>query len=190
VVPPDRTWPGSAARLAARVARAAGPAALRVDHVGSTAVPGLAARDVVDLQLVVADLVVADGLREALAGAGFAEHEGESSDDDALPGSPRLLKRLYGACDPGRRVNLDVRQVDGPAWRGRLLFRDWLRTHDAERDAYGALKEASAMGGGVGIEQYMRATHPWIVAALGRAQAWGEASGWRPGSPDAGQLSS
>ena len=88
---PDPTWRSTGARLAARVARAAGDAAIRVDHIGSTSVPGLVAKDVVDLQLVVADLAVADAVADRLGLAGFPRRGGGWADTpkpDPAPGGP------------------------------------------------------------------------------------------------------
>lgn len=179
VVEADPTWPTQAARLIGRVARASGSAALRVDHTGSTAVPGLAARDVVDLQVVVPDLATADALREALEDAGFARLGGQwcdqASDGQLLP------KRVHTACDPGRPLTLHLRAVDGPSWREQLLFRDWLRAHAPERDAYAAAKRAAA---GVDIDAYLDRKGPWIRAALERAAGWGAASAWAPADPE------
>ena len=69
LAPPDPSWPIAAARVAARVSRAAG--GLPVEHIGSTAIPGMAAKDVLDLQLGVDDLEQADALAEPLRLAGF-----------------------------------------------------------------------------------------------------------------------
>lgn len=82
----DPTWPQQYARLAARIRHALAPADLRIDHIGSTAVPGLAARDVIDIQLTVPTLADADGpLAERLAEAGFPRLPGEWWDDPARP---------------------------------------------------------------------------------------------------------
>jgi dephospho-CoA kinase len=174
----DPAWTAQAARLAARIGAAAGAAAIRVDHVGSTAVPGLAAKDLIDLQLVVPDLDAADAVCPALEGAGFARLGGDRWDRTSDGG--RLDKRIHTACDPGRPVNLHVRTADVLAWRWQLIFRDWLRVHDAERDAYGATKLAAASAD-VGIEPYLDAKDPWIAAALTRATSWAEEAGWLPG---------
>jgi dephospho-CoA kinase len=176
IADPDPTWPAQAARLIARIRAAVGPAAVRIDHTGSTAVPGLAAKDLVDLQLVVADLAAADAARPGLEQAGFARLPGEWW--DRTPEGGRLAKRVHTACDPGRPVNLHVRVAAGPAWRWQLMFRDWLRAHDAERDAYAAMKRQAA---GVGIEAYLEAKDPWIAAALSRATSWAQDCGWQPG---------
>jgi dephospho-CoA kinase len=167
VVEPEPTWPDQARRLLGRIGAVAGGRAIRLDHTGSTSVPGLPAKDIVDLQLVVADLAVADQLCDPLQDAGFARLPGDWWDDALDGGSPP--KRLHLACDPGRAVNLHVRTADSPAVREQLVFRDWLRQHPAERDAYAGVKRGAA---GVELEPYLDAKGPWIRAALLRALAW------------------
>jgi dephospho-CoA kinase len=169
VVEPDPTWPAQAARVVARVAVAAGGRARQVDHVGPTAVPGLVAQDVLDVQLVVDDLAAADHLRDALDGAGFARVEGawwdETSDGRRHP------KRRHGACDPGRPVAVHVREVASAAVREQLALRDWLRTHGDERDAFAALTRSGDRDGAVRVEDQPAPT-PWMLDALRRAHAW------------------
>src|SRR4051812_9571440 len=67
----DPRWAAEYTQLARCIRELAGPAALRIDHIGSTAVPGLAAKDVIDIQVTVADLDSADGLTAPLRAAGF-----------------------------------------------------------------------------------------------------------------------
>jgi dephospho-CoA kinase len=166
-VPYDPAWPAQAARLVERVRAAGGDAVRSVEHVGSTAVPGLAAKDVIDLQLVVDDLAAADALAGPLAAAGLPPYPGRWEDDGA--DGVRLAKRVHGSCDPGRAANLHVRPADSPFADLTVTFRDWLRAHPAERDAYAAVKAGAA---GRPVEDYLAAKGPWVVAALGRARAW------------------
>lgn len=177
---PDPGWADAGRRLAARVARAAGEGAVRVDHVGSTAVPGLPARDVVDLQLVVRGLAVADEVCAGLEAAGFIRAEGRWWDRTADGGLED--ERFLTAADPGRAANLHVRSEGGRFWREVLLLRDWLRAHDAERDAYAMLKAAAA---GLAVQEYAARKRPWIDPSLHRATAWARATGWVPGPADA-----
>jgi len=151
---------------------------LRLDHVGSTSVPGLAARDVIDLQLVVAHVSMADRISDTLADAGFPRMPGNWWDDD-LDGGPALPKRLHGSADPGRPVHLHVRVADGPAWCWQLIFRDWLAAHPYERDAYAEVKLATS---GMSRSGYIAAKGPWIVEAYTRARLWAQATDWRPGA--------
>jgi dephospho-CoA kinase len=175
VVAPDPGWAAAGRRLVARVRAAAGDRAVRVDHVGSTAVPGLAGKDVVDLQLVVADLETADALRLPLEDAGFARLDGRWWDEPADGSRPE--KRVHGACDPGRPVNLHVRDVANPMVDEQVLLRDWLRSDPAEREAYARVKRGA---GGTGIQEYLGRKGPWIAGAVARARAWADATGWRP----------
>jgi dephospho-CoA kinase len=120
VVDPDPRWALDGARLAARVAAAAGPLARDAAHVGPTAVPGLPAPDVLDVQLGVPGIEPGP-LRSALEAAGFPRCR------DA-PG-------VHGGADPGRPVRVHVRVSGSPEWRAALLRRDWLRADAAAREA-------------------------------------------------------
>jgi len=163
VVDPDPTWPAQAARVVARVAAAAAGRAHQVDHVGPTAVPGLPAEDVLDIQLVVDDRAAADAVREALEDAGFPPAGGDRWDGSSDRGVPP--ERLHAACDPGRAADVHVRTATSPAVREQLVLRDWLREHGTERDAYAAVQRAAAGA-------YRAATRPWLRDALSRALAW------------------
>ncbi|MBM0233530.1 dephospho-CoA kinase, partial [Micromonospora sp. STR1_7] len=136
VVPPTRidvaeadpTWPEQYARLAARIRHALAPAGYRIDHIGATAVPGLAAKDVIDVQVALPNLADADGtLTDRLANAGFPRVPGQWWDDPRPAGSGRWEKRLHGSADPARPVRLHLRTADSPGWRYALLMRDHLR---------------------------------------------------------------
>lgn len=175
VVPYDGTWPAQALRIARRISLAAG--GRHVEHIGSTSVPGLSAKDVLDFQLAVEDVETADGLREALAQAGFP-YVGPY--EDAPRGEGGWDKRLHAGADPGRRVNLHLRVEGAANWRWAIDFRDWLR-HDAQaRDEYANLKlelsqRFAADGDGFA---YGEAKEPWMVAAVRRVEAYrgGQAS--------------
>ena len=121
VVPYDERWPAQARRVARRISLAAG--GRHVEHIGSTAVPGLAAKDVLDFQLAVEDMETADSLRETLAQAGFP-YVGPY--EDSPRGEGDWSKRLHAGADPGRRVNLHLRVEGAPNWRWAVDFRDWL----------------------------------------------------------------
>lgn len=73
---PDPTWPAQAQRLIARLATALGDRTIRIDHIGSTSVPGLPAKDLIDIQLVVTDLEVAGEVADTARAAGFVRVSG------------------------------------------------------------------------------------------------------------------
>ncbi|MEU6132656.1 dephospho-CoA kinase [Saccharopolyspora sp. NPDC047091] len=178
---PDPEWPRTARRLGARVLRAAGEAGLRVEHVGSTSVPGFPAKDIIDLQLSVRSLADADAIAEALADAGFPADHGIQRDNPHPfdPEPAHWSKRYHNSADPGRPVNLHVRVQGGPGWWVALLLRDWLRADPEARADYLAVKrELSARHDTP--EAYAAAKDPWFPAALPKAQEWADRTGWAP----------
>lgn len=177
----DPSWPLQAERRLARLRQLAGPRLARADHIGSTAVPGLPAKDVLDLQLTVSTLDDADALAEALADAGFPRLEGEWVDDPQGGGTP-WPKRLHVGADPKRAVNLHVRSVETPAWRLALLFRDWIRAHPGEREDYAVVKRrlADEHAADGTVEYYAEAKQGWVNEAFTRAEAWAADSSWKP----------
>jgi dephospho-CoA kinase len=175
----DPDWPARYARVAARVGYAVG--GRRVDHIGSTAVPGLPAKDVLDLQLTVADLATADRLAEPLADAGFPRAPGIWRDRPRpeAPDPAAWEKRLHGGADPGQLVHLHVRVAGSPGWRASLLLRDWLRADPAARSSYAALKRRLAESGR-STTDYAAAKEPWFDEVWPRARLWAAETGWRP----------
>lgn len=181
VVPYDPSWPAQYQRLAARIRHVAGAAGRRVDHVGSTAVPGLAAKDVIDIQLTVDDLAAADALAEPLAAAGFPRAPGTWRDNPKpdAPDPAAWDKRVHGSADPGRVVHLHVRAAGSPGWRLNLLLRDWLRAEASARAEYTGLKQRLAAAG-LSTSGYAEAKEPWFDAVWARAEQWAGDTGWRP----------
>jgi dephospho-CoA kinase len=167
VVPYDETWPQQAERVRERISLAAG--GLPVEHIGSTAVPGLAAKDVLDFQLGVPDLETADELAERLGDAGFPRLAGTYDDTPRNPhDDPELWrKRMHVGADPRRRVNLHVRVEGGPGWEWAVRFRDWLRANADELRDYQELKlKLSAEHAHEDTTaNYADAKEPWMAAA-------------------------
>jgi dephospho-CoA kinase len=170
VVPYDETWPRQAQRIAARIGLAAG--GLHVEHIGSTAVPGLAAKDVIDLQLGVPSLEAADELAERLGAAGFPLVRKDAEDVPKPEGADQALwrKRFHAGADPHRLVNLHVRVEGGPAWEWALRFRDWLLANPAEVADYQELKVglSAEFASDDTWDQYALAKEPWMAAASER----------------------
>ncbi|NYH42299.1 dephospho-CoA kinase [Micromonospora jinlongensis] len=176
----DASWPEQYERLAARIRHTLGSDALRIDHIGSTALPGLAAQDVIDVQVAVRSLADADGaLVDRLAHAGFPRVPGHWWDVPRPAGSGRWEKRLHGSADPARPVRLHVRVAGSPGWRYALLMRDHLRADPDQRAAYLLLKrdlvDAAPEAGDSGT-----ARDPWFDEEYLRAEQWAEQTGWRP----------
>ncbi len=176
LAPYDDAWPRQYQRLADRICHVLGH--VPVDHIGSTAVPGLAAKDVIDLQLTVYSMQQADELRPALEAAGFPAVPA-MSDRAKPPELGRWAKRVHGAADPGRPANLHLRVTGSPGWRYALLFRDWLRAEPAEQAAYEQAKRRLAADHPARAD-YAAAKEPWFDAALPRAQEFAHRTGWQP----------
>src|SRR5699024_5221003 len=132
--PADRDWAGEAERVIAKLSYGT-DARFPVEHIGSTSVPGLPAKDVLDLQLLVPGLAAAEGLAPVLADLGYpgrrlADHLGEDGTEE---------KWFHANADPGRAVNLHVRVEDSAAARFALAFRDLL-SRDGQMKQYLELK--------------------------------------------------
>ncbi|GEL19522.1 dephospho-CoA kinase [Pseudonocardia asaccharolytica] len=184
LVDPDPGWPADAARIAARIEPAAGKRGRGVAHIGSTAISGLPAKDIIDVQLAVDTLADADAIAGALADAGFPNRP-EITRDNPKPAQPdpqHWRKRYHASADPGRLVHVHVRELGSPGWRYALLLRDWLRADGAARVEYLALKRRAAaeFAADPDAARYAAAKEPWFDAALPRAERWASDSGWSP----------
>lgn len=142
-------WAGEFELLRQRLRAALGPLALRIDHIGSTAVPGLCAKDVIDVQVAVATLEGEGGTRlmQGLEAAGFVQHATATADHVPPGGDPAAegwRKLLFKNPPALRRAHIHVRVQGAPNQRYALLFRDYLRAQPAAAQAYGELKRRLA----------------------------------------------
>ena len=184
LVPADPAWPAAAARLSARVRRAAGPRGVAVEHIGSTAVPGLAAKPVIDLQLGVRSLADADAIADDLADAGFPPSPGTVGDDvhpDVAPDPASWRKRFHGGADPAVLVHLHVREHGGPGWRTALMLRDFWRAVPAERER-NAESKLALRGASPDASAYADAKAAGMAATVRRAVDWAARTSWQPGA--------
>lgn len=179
IVDPDPGWPAAAERLLDRIELVLGDLVLTADHIGSTSVPGLIAKDVIDLQVGVRSLAEVDTLAvvKALQDKGFPRgngaHHDNSKDGNHWP------KVFFGSSDPGQVTHLHVREVGSPGWRWALLFRDWMRAVPQAREEYAARKLELAASG-LTTSEYADAKEPWFDAVSARAEAWAAETGWEP----------
>jgi GrpB-like predicted nucleotidyltransferase (UPF0157 family) len=158
--PYDPAWPRTFARLAAAIEAALGPAAIAVHHAGSTSVPGLSAKPVIDIVLAVPDPRDEAAYLPALEPTGYRLHLREPDWFDH-----RLLKRDAPA------VNLHV-FADGCPEIGRMLaFRDWLRVHADDRRLYEAEKQRLAAQTWAYVQDYADAKSTVVEAIIARATA-------------------
>jgi dephospho-CoA kinase len=187
VLPAQARWAEEGLEWAARVRDALGGLSLDIDHVGSTAVPGLAAKDVIDIQALVYDLDEAEDAVAALRAAGFRIMQWPRG-EPPRPGYPdhpdQWDKLLFHEPVGERRVNLHLREYGTAAARVALLLRDFLRADEIARDQYGALK--SDLARLVKDEEtYSAMKRPFVAMVLRLAEAWAAQVRWRPGEEDA-----
>ncbi len=176
-------WPVRAGVLMAVLDEALGGQVDRIEHIGSTAIAGMAAKDVLDLQVSVTDLEAVDqALDQPLRSLGFvpSPHRGDHvpagrHDDPGLWSKRLWLRRGH----PDGDVNLHVRPVGSPNERLALLFRDWFRAHPEAVPAYGAFKTALA-GASADTDTYSDVKDPVVDLVMVSAEAWAASTGWPP----------
>ena len=174
-MPYDPAWPGWFRETAARLRAALGGTALRIDHIGSTAVPGLAAKPVLDVQLSVAGFEPLAAFRDPLEGLGYVFRAE----------NPERTKRYFREAPGTRRTHLHVRQRGHWSEQLALLFRDYLRAHAGAAADYAALKTELASQYRHDRPGYVAAKVPFIWATMRQADAWAQATGWACGPSDA-----
>jgi len=167
IAEPDPAWPGRFEEEAARLQVALGAQVVRIEHIGSTSVPGLAAKPIVDISVGLVSMEPRGGYVPALVDLGYRtvldptdpDHEFASRD---LAGERRFNAHL---CLAGSRFE-----------RRHLAFRDWLRTHPGDAAAYGKLKRELAATHPNDVHTYtdgktgfIRAIEAQALAAASRA---------------------
>lgn len=165
VVEYDPAWPEQFERERREIEHALGDAATRIEHVGSTAVPGLAGKPIVDLLIGVSDLADTSYHNDALAALGY-----QSFGEIFIPGRIYLRKR------GPRHFNISLTVEGGEFWTTQLLLRDYLRAHVEEADAYANEKRLAMVGGARMFSTYSQAKGPFLSALIGRARAWRRAT--------------
>lgn len=174
-------WEQRGAQLAEQLSGLLGPTAVRVDHIGSTSIPGMAAKPVFDLQVSVRDLAeAAEAFDGPLGEFGLArrpwerDHVPAGRDDDPALWS----KRLWSRAEAGQeRINLHCRVVGSPNERLALLFRDWFRAHPAAVAAYAQFKRVLA-DAVPDIEAYTDVKDPVVDLVIAVAEEWAAEVGW------------
>jgi GrpB-like predicted nucleotidyltransferase (UPF0157 family) len=164
-----------------RVLRAAlGPPALRIDHIGSTAVPGLPAKDIIDLQVTVGDFT--PELEATFLKAGYPRHT-EITNDHQPPGSSGAErdweKQYYQPTADSRLAHVHVRRAGSANGRYALLFRDYLRAHPGAAAAYAQIKKALAAHDSTDWDLYYDVKDPVCDIIMAGAEEWAGIVGWR-----------
>ena len=164
ILPYDPAWPAQARAAAEEVAALLGPGCLAVHHIGSTSVPGLAAKPILDLMPVVETLSAADRCREGFEALGYT-WLGEYG----IPGR-RYLRR---GCGPSETVHLHIFSPENAADIARhLAVREYLTAHPEEAAAYAAKKTAVAAAVSGDWDAYCDGKEAFVRELEQRALAW------------------
>jgi GrpB-like predicted nucleotidyltransferase (UPF0157 family) len=158
IVDYDPRWPELFKREAERIRTALGDRALRIEHTGSTAVPGLAAKPIIDVLLVVSDSGVEASYAPALEAAGYVLRIREND---------WFEHRMFKG--PDTDINLHVFSLGCPEIDRMLMFRDWLRNNAADRDLYARAKLALAQNEWKYVQNYADAKMGIIKEIMARA---------------------
>ena len=159
----DSAWPSRFAELEARIGPALGDAALAVEHIGSTSVPQLSAKPIIDVLVVVADVEDERSYVTALEDAGFVLRVREAG------------HRMFRT--PDRDVHVHVYSSGDQAITDYLDLRDWLRVDASDRTLYADVKRDLAQRPWSDMNHYAEAKSDVIRQVLGRARTWRASAG-------------
>lgn len=154
----DPQWAQTFRVQAATIANALGSAALAIEHIGSTSVPGLAAKPIIDMLLVVADSSDETAYLPQLVAAGYELRVREPEFHEH-----RMLRT------PARDVHIHVFSMGSPEIDRYLVFRDWLRSDAADRHLYEQTKRRLAAQDWPDMNAYADAKSEVVAAILERA---------------------
>lgn len=182
-------WTSAFELIASRLRTTLGSDALRVDHIGSTAIPGLCAKDVIDVQVTVQALE--GGIAQRMLDAGFTSHTGFLRQDHLPPGfeeQPQDWSKFFFMQGLGaRRCNIHIRQLGKPNQRYPLLVRDFLRQDIRSAEAYGRLKKRLAVAL-ADPDTYPDVKDPAADLIYLAAERWARETNWQPDLPSAGEV--
>ncbi|MBC86732.1 MAG: hypothetical protein CL677_06085 [Bdellovibrionaceae bacterium] len=177
IVPYQDRWPKEFEDLKEKISDAMSEDIVAIHHIGSTSVPGLAAKDVIDIQITVRSLDAP--IEAALNQIGF-----ESTDirqDHCPPGmtlsDEELEKRYYKGKDP--KINLHVRKLGCFNQEYPILFRDFLRSNAEARETYGEIKTQLSKYFPENIEAYYDIKDPVCDLIILNAIEWAKVTGWK-----------
>ena len=179
IVDPKTEWPLEFSVISEALNIALGAAVVRIDHIGSTSVPGLVAKDIIDIQITVTD-IGDESLPKLMESSGFT-HRPQIVNDllvGVSPDSPELKKLFFREPQGQRTANIHVREQNRLNQQYALLFRDYLRAHSDICDAYGRIKLELARKFPNDVDAYYDIKDPYIDTLFFAAREWAKHSGW------------
>ena len=168
-------WVDEFQRIGARLRESLGNMALRIDHIGSTSVVGLAAKPIIDIQISVLALDPMEPFLAPLESLGYVWQQ------DNLEKTERYFKERPGE----RKTHIHVRLAGSWHEQFALLFRDYIRKHPDNQREYERVKKSLAQWYLNQRQEYTKAKVPIIWGIMRKADQWAADTGWQPGPSDA-----
>jgi len=173
--PYDDRWPAAFDVVRAELVLALGDLAVAIDHIGSTSIPGMAAKDCIDVQVRVTNVHDPD-IGQRLVARGFRRRPEAWNSTEAVAGRS-WPKQVYAPAPGTRAVNIHIRNVDGGNARHALLFRDYLRNNPDVRDHWAHFKRRLAESV-PDILAYGKVKQPATLVLFAAAEEWARQTGW------------
>jgi len=172
-------WSNQFVEIGTRLRNALQQTALRIDHVGSTSIPGLDAKPILDIQISIDNLGDTAKYVTPIEEAGFV-FRSDNAD---------LTKRYFRERPGQVRMHLHVRQTGSFSEQMTLLFRDYLRRHPEDCLRYAEEKHRLMQLYRHERSKYVEEKGPVVWEILQKAHLWSQATGWEPGESDIGERS-
>ena len=178
---PNSDWSNQFISIAEKIRQVVGKEAERIDHIGSTAVAELAAKDIIDIQITVSDISDIDFISK-LQRAGF-QYKPDTTRDSLVGvdcSSPELQKHYFQEKTGERKVHIHIREKDRLNQIYPLVFRDYLRADKVTRDAYLMIKKELAKRFSNDKESYYAIKDPHMDTIYQAAKLWAKLNNWMP----------
>lgn len=171
----SREWPNKFRYKAEAIRKALGDTAMRIDHIGSTAIPNLSAKPIIDIQISVASLDQLESFKEPLESLGYVYKKD----------NPEKTKRYFREKPGDERTHIHVRKLGSWHEQFPLLFRDYLRAHSLDTMLYEKEKQRLALIYQNNRTAYVEGKNRIFWEIIYRADRWAGEIGWEPGPSDA-----
>jgi len=170
----DPEWIHLFKDIAGKLRNSLGDLAVRIDHVGSTSIPGLDAKPIIDIQISVLDFDDVRSYRDKIESVGFVLREE----------NPDKTKRYFREIPGTRRTHIHVKQAGSFSEQMTLLFRDYLRQHPEDGWRYAQEKHRLMALYKHERPKYVEGKGPIVWDILQKAHLWSQEVGWKPGRSD------
>lgn len=176
IYPYSPKWSQEFSEIGKTLRTALGEIAMRIDHIGSTSIPGLAAKPIIDIQISVESLEPIEPFLNPLERLGYHWRQGEKFEK---------TKRYFRETEGMRRTHIHVRKLGSWHQQFPLLFRDYMRVHKQDCAKYETVKRELAQRYRDEREKYTESKSDIFWEIIARADRWAANTGWEPGPSDA-----